>query len=235
MKQFRGFPARMEYAPVPGVFFSTLLPDINDMAELKATLHLFRMLSRKKGYPRYVTYAEIAGEPGLMAGLTAPPEPVLRSALDMATDRGTFLRLTLERGGVTEELYFLNSAREKEVVDKIRNGEVHLPGIEAKPIPATAVTPPTPNIFTLYEENIGMLTPMVAEEMKEAEKLYPEQWIKDAFKEAVKANKRSWRFVAFVLERWATEGKKDGTYQRNLKATDPDKYFKDKYSEYYRR
>jgi DnaD/phage-associated family protein len=238
MKQFRGFPARMEYAPVPAVFFSALLPEIDDMAELKTTLHLFRVLYRKKGYPRYVTYGELAGDPALIAGLQAgniPPEQVLRSALNTASNRGTFIHLVMKRNGAEEDLYFLNSARDREAVDRIRNGEIRLPGIEPKPAPEEAISRPKPNIFALYEENIGMLTPIIAEELKEAEKLYPEQWLADAFKEAVNANRRSWRFVAFLLERWATEGKKDGTYRRNLKATDPDKYVKDRYGEYFQR
>ncbi len=96
-------------------------------------------------------------------------------------------------------------------------------------------TRPQRNIFALYEENIGLITPMIAEEIKEAEKLYPQSWINDAFIEAVNANKRSWRFISFLLERWSTEGKKNGTYQRNLKTTDPDKYFKDKYGRFFQR
>ena len=130
---------------------------------------------------------------------------------------------------------FLYTKRDREAVDRIRNGEIRLPGIEAKPAPEEAISRPKPNIFALYEENIGLLTPIIAEELKEAEKLYPEQWLADAFKEAVNANRRSWRFVAFLLERWATEGKKDGTYRRNLKATDPDKYVKDRYGEHFQR
>ena len=87
-----------------------------------------------------------------------------------------------------------------------------------------------PDIFTLYEENIGMLTPLIADELKEAVKQYPELWIRDAIKEAVEQNKRNWRYIARLLEHWSVEGKDDGTYRRHLKAnTDPDKYVKGKY------
>jgi DnaD/phage-associated family protein len=74
-----------------------------------------------------------------------------------------------------------------------------------------------------------MLTPMVAEELKEAEKLYPQDWIGDAIKEAVNQNKRNWRYISAILERWSTEGRGDGTYRRDFKKTDPDKYIKGKY------
>ena len=75
-----------------------------------------------------------------------------------------------------------------------------------------------------------MLTPMIADELREADKQYPETWIKDAIKEAVTLNKRNWRYIARILEHWSTEGKDDGTYRGNLKKnTDPDKYIRGKY------
>jgi len=238
VRHFDGFPANVQYAGIPLVFFSALLPEIDDMAELKATLYALHVLCSKKGYFRYVAHSELAGDATLLASLplgSAPPAQVLSEGLNMAVERGTFLRLAIESGGPKEELYFLNTPRDREVVERLKNGGLSLPGIEVKPAPPDALPRTQPNIFTLYEQNIGMLTPIVAEEMKEAEKLYPEQWITDAFKEAVRANKRSWRFVAFLLERWATEGKKDGTYRRDLKATDPDKFVKDRYGGHFQR
>jgi len=85
------------------------------------------------------------------------------------------------------------------------------------------------NIFSLYEQNIGMITPMIAEELKEAERLYPEKWIKQAFKEAVMLNKHNWRYISRILEHWASEGKESGKYKRDSKESSPDKYVKGKY------
>jgi len=70
---------------------------------------------------------------------------------------------------------------------------------------------------------------MIADELREAEKLYPEAWLKDAIKRAVDENKRKWSYIQAVLERWAREGKDNGTHQRNIGKTDPDKYVKGKY------
>jgi DnaD/phage-associated family protein len=67
-----------------------------------------------------------------------------------------------------------------------------------------------PNIFVLYEQNIGLLTPIIADDLREAEKLYAADWIADAFREAVAQNKRTWRYVQRVLERWAKEGRGTG-------------------------
>jgi hypothetical protein len=53
MKPFQGFPSRMEFTSVPNLLFSAVLPQIDDLAELRVTLLLIAALYRKKGAPRY--------------------------------------------------------------------------------------------------------------------------------------------------------------------------------------
>ena len=231
MKQFSGFPAKMQFTPIPNFFFSTLLPQISDIAELKTTLHLLGALYHKRGYPRFITYRELLSNTSLMRSLkeaAKPPDEVLRQALEMATRRGTILHIVLDRDGVPEDIYFLNTDSDRQIVAKIQNGELSLVGLKTGG-QSSIETEEQPDIFTLYEQNIGMLTPMIAEELREAEKLYPVAWIKDAIKEAVSLNKRNWRYIARILERWSSEGKSSGTYKRDFKKTDPDKYAKQKY------
>jgi len=231
MKQFSGFPAKMQFTPIPNFFFSTLLPQISDIAELKTTLHLLGALYHKRGYPRFITYRELLSNTSLIRSLkeaAKPPDEVLRQALEMATKRGTFLHIVLDRDGVPEDIYFLNTDSDRQIVAKIQNGELSLVGLKTGG-QSSIETEEQPDIFTLYEQNIGMLTPMIAEELREAEKLYPVAWIKDAIKEAVSLNKRNWRYIARILERWSSEGKSSGTYKRDFKKTDPDKYAKQKY------
>ena len=230
MKQFTGFPAKMEFTPLPNFFFSTLLPQISDMAELKTTLHVLAALYRKRGYPRFITFRELLGNTGLMVGLKGAentPDEALRSALKMATERGTIIHLALDRDGNPEDAYFMNTESNRQIVAKIQSGELKLSGLKAGE--QTYIEPEEqPDIFTLYEQNVGMLTPMIADELREAEKLYPENWIQDAIKEAVSQNKRNWRYITRILERWSAEGKSDGTYQRDSKKG-PDKYTKQRY------
>jgi DNA replication protein len=237
MKQFSGFPARMEFTSVPNVFFSSLLPQIDSMAELKTTLHVLAALYRKKGYPRLVTYRELAGNAGLMRSLKGAeesPEEALRGALKMAAERGTLLHLAFDRDENAEDVYFLNDESGRQAVAKIKSGEIILTGLSVKE--QTYVEPEEPpNIYTLYEQNIGMLTPVIADELKDVEKLYPQDWIRDAIKEAVLHNKRSIKYIARILENWAAEGRSDGAYQRDSKKTDPDKYIKGKYGHMVRR
>jgi hypothetical protein len=64
MKHFEGFPSgRVEFTPIPNVFFSALLNDITELAELRTPLHIMAVLYRKKGYPRYVAAGELLGTP----------------------------------------------------------------------------------------------------------------------------------------------------------------------------
>ena len=236
MEQFKGFPVKMEFTPIPNFFFSAVLPQINDIRELKTTLHVLAALYRKRGYPRFVTYPELMGNASLMNSLrgeTKPPDEVLRQSLEMAAKRGTIIHLVLERDGVSEDFYLLNTESDRKIAEKIQNGELKLSGIKAGGQTYVAVEE-QPDIFTLYEQNVGMLTPIIAEELREAEKLYPANWIREAIKEAVSLNKRSIRYIVRILERWAAEGKSDGTYQRVSKKG-PDKYIKQRYGHVVRR
>ncbi len=230
MKPFAGFPARMRFTAIPNLFLNQLMPQISDIAELKTTLHVMALVYGKKGYPRFVTFSELAGDASLMSGLkeAGPAEEVLSRALEMAAKRGTILRLAADLNGKTEDIYFLNTESDRQAMAKAQSGELKLPGLKAgwkQPL----ATEELPNIFTIYEDNIGMLTPMIADELKAAEKLYPISWINDAVKEAVAQNKRSWRYIARILERWSTEGRSYGAHRRDPEKEDPDKYIKGRY------
>jgi DnaD/phage-associated family protein len=235
MKVFSGFPLKSRFTPIPNIFFSEVLPQIDDLAELKVTLHIFWVLYQKRGYPRFITYGELLGDPALMRGIEgqgSAPE-LLRQGLNRAVSRGTLLHLTLERDGEVRDLYFVNTDADRRAVEKIKSGELKLGElVKAEPY---QISPEQPNIFTLYEKNIGMLTPIIAEELKEAEKHYLASWIQDAFREAVDLNKRNWRYISRILERWEAEGKHDGKPGRHPKAeSDPEEYYR-RYKQFLKR
>jgi len=231
MEQFKGFPAKSQFTAVPNAFFSTLLPQISDIAELKTTLHIFQTLYQKRGYPRFTSYRELLGNRSLMSSLKeakGSPDEALRNALEMAAQRGTILHLVMDRDGTPEDIYLLNTESDRQTMAKLQGGELKLSGLELKE-PALIDAEEPPDIFSLYEQNIGMLTPMIAEELRDALKVYPENWISDAIKEAVSNNKRKWSYISAILERWTAEGRDDGTYRGDSKKTGPDKYLKQKY------
>ncbi len=255
MKGFTGFPAgKQPYTPVPNLFFSEVLPEVDHLGELKVTLHVFWLLTQKKGERPYVSGEELVADGRLLAGLSAPgmsPVEALRDALDRAVARRTLLRVTTgggtgsgepsrtvhgepsrtvhgepsrTRGG---EWYFVNSERGRRAVDDLLAGKWSPAGPE-EPIRLHAERP---NIFVLYEQNVGALTPLLAEELMEAEDTYPAAWIVDAFREAVELNKRSWRYIQRILERWAAEGREDETSRRGAER-DRRRFIEGEYADY---
>jgi len=204
---FAGFPAGARATAIPSVFFSELLPQIEDEDELRVTLYLFYALGRRKGYPRFVTEAELLAEAPLYAALGDGDEAPgrARKGLSAAVSRGSLLRLELEHEEHNEVLYFLNTPSDRRAVEQIREGRIDLG--RALPEAQGAPAPRQGSVFQLYEENIGPITPLIAEELKEAEELYPYEWLEEALREAALLNKRSWRYASRILQRWATEGR----------------------------
>jgi DnaD/phage-associated family protein len=130
------------------------------------------------------------------------------------------------------EWFFFNTARSRKVVNELQGSEMvpaRLLTVEHEQIeqesevtvPAGAYTSnkgvewprniqveiDRPNIFKLYEQNIGLLTPLVADHLRDAADLYPEEWIEAAFREAVQHNIRKWSYISAILRNWETEGK----------------------------
>ena len=60
---FGGFPRRVRHTPVPNPMFGTLLEEIDDLGELKATLRVMWLLQQKRGFPRVATLTELAADP----------------------------------------------------------------------------------------------------------------------------------------------------------------------------
>ena len=220
---FAGFPAGGRATTIPSVFFSQVLPYVEDSAELRMTLYVFYALGRRKGYPRFVTLNELRSESPLMAAL-AHPEVLERSdsgdamarleaGLALAVERGTLLSLDIEHAGRQERLYLLHTPSGRRAIEQLKDGRIELgrvlPPVQEAPLLDRA------NIYQLYEENIGPLSPIVAQELHEAEELYPLAWIEEALNEAALQNKRSWRYAAAILQRWATEGRKRETAGRD--------------------
>ena len=84
------------------------------------------------------------------------------------------------------------------------------------------------NIFELYEDNVGMLNPMIVDELIQAENKFPFNWIVDAVKESVTRNKRNWKYIHTILETWDREGKNNGRTLGNSEKTGYGEYFKRK-------
>jgi DnaD/phage-associated family protein len=231
---FSGFTEKTDITPIPNILITKLIPKIDNIVEIKAILHIFWLLSRKKGYPRYVTFQDLLNDPVIIDCMPAADKyetrkTILKSALDDAVLHNIILHLKFDRDNNSEDAYFINTESDRRAIGKIQKGDLVDIGYQTGKETGQQ-SYPVPDIFSLYEQNIGMITPIMADELKEIEQLYPMDWIEHAVKEAVDLNKRNWRYVVRILERWATEGKDDGKSRgHNKKESDSSKYIQGKY------
>lgn len=221
MRHFDGFPAgRTRFTPIPDLFFTELLATIDDLDELRVVLFMFWSLNRQRGYPRYMMLEELEGEsiliqalaPEGLEGEEARDEAIeaLHRALERCVKRGALLRMTVINQEREAVYFFANTPQGRKAVRQVREGELVLETTgyvrEARlPVAQKA------NIFELYERNIGLLQPVLADELREAEDTYPADWIVDAFRIAAEGNARRWSYIRSILERWEREGKDDGS------------------------
>ena len=203
---FSGFPdGKLDLIPVPSLLFFDLLPQIDHLGELKLTLYAFWVLSQREGVYRYLSHNELKQDQLLLQGLVSPGVPAeeaLNEALERAVARGTLIQVSGNFSGGPDQIFFLNSAKGRAAIAAIEAGEWQ--PAEDHPI---ALVPQRPNIYTLYEQNIGPLTPILAERLRSAEVEYPPHWIEEAIRISVENNVRKWRYIEAILEDWRRRGK----------------------------
>lgn len=218
--RFSGFPdGSLQATVIPSLFFSELLARIDDLGELKLALYLFWRLGRKKAYPRFLTRRELETDATIRGGLAALGDDALGTALERLVSDGLLLRRLMELKSEPQECYFLNTASGRKAVGDLESGTIDLGQVVLPETPPDR--PPRPNVFELYEQNVGLLTPLIVDELKEAERLYPGEWIEEAFRQAVAYNRRSWKYVQRILERWSVEGKRGEAGGRRAPRTRP--------------
>ncbi len=223
MPSFAGFPpGKVHLTPVPAQFFSELLPEIDHLGEMKVTLYAIWFLDRLEAPVRYITYADFAGDERLIQGMG---DASLPDALERAVQRGTLLKA--QAGSLEDAIFFLNTPRGRAAVQAIQKGEWQ-PNLQEHPPVSLEVE--RPNIYRLYEENIGPLTPLVADMLREAEQTYRADWIEDAIRIAVQNNARNWKYVEAILRSWQERGR-DGANRRDVEK-DRRRYIEGEYADY---
>ncbi len=185
------------------LFFRRLLKDISDLDELKVTIYALWRMDHMDG--KFRALAETDFDPRDL-GLAID---AIHLGLDAAQKRGSLLK-SLHEG---QALYFINSPE----------GQAAAQAYAKSGWPASALVSSTPlerpNIFRLYEDNVGPLTPLIADALIDAETIYSPQWVADAIDLAVKHNKRSWKYAEAILKRWKEEGRAEKPSGRDDQAS----------------
>lgn len=75
-----------------------------------------------------------------------------------------------------------------------------------KELTTTTVSARAKNSFQVYEEEIGLLSPLVRDRILEAEEAYTETWVIEAIHEATRNNVRKWAYIEAILKGWKQNG-----------------------------
>lgn len=231
MSPFVGFPKTTSHSvAIPSQFFTEILPEIGSLEELKISLYVLWYLSHQEGPVQFITKQIFLDDKQFMNGLDKDfvrAQQELENGLELATQRGFLLKVNTAKHDEFETIYFLNSVRGRNAVETLEKGDWSPEEIHFAPIQLELEKP---NIFRLYEDNIGPLTPLIADALRDAEKRYHIAWIEEAIQIAVENNVRRWRYIEAILESWQKEGR-NGTDRRDAEENRR-RYLKGEYSEF---
>ncbi len=164
------------------------------------------MIQQKKGPLKLVTQNEILADRTLVNALSKTE--LITASIQAAVSRGIFIKVQHENGSIG---YMTNTDFNRRSAGNFGISPNESYTLEPEPWEAAEILP---SIYSLYEQNIGILTPIIGEQIGEAEEKYPAVWITDAIKESASQNKRSWAYISGILERWHREGRDDGEPSR---------------------
>jgi DnaD/phage-associated family protein len=217
MSEFPGFTSSETFTQIPDSLIH-LLKEVNDIAELKVTLYVIWRIEHIEGHFRGLRESDFEENALGLSGVK------IRSGLGKAVQRGTLLRRERE----ARVIYFLNSPRGRLSAEAFEQGQWSESAMgSSTPIKKS-------NLFKLYEENIGALTPLLSDMLREAEKNYPAAWFEEAFEIAVSRNIRNWKYVEAILTRWKEKGKDERKDQQNP-VKDADRYTDSEFAEFINR
>lgn len=218
-----------DHSPTPELV-DRLIRDVWDPLESKTILTVAAL----GGGTQPVAEREVIEYPALLRGARGDGSDRdsvdrLRAALQAAVARGILMALRDEAG---TRWYAVANHEARRMAS---SGAFQVDDFDSGEAPQALVLD-RPDVFGLYEQNIGVVSPIMADRLNEALNTYPEEWIRDAIGEAVAYNKRNWRYIQRILENWTTEGRSDETNRRdNEEHLDPEKYLRGKYATLFRR
>lgn len=234
---------RDESIPVPREFFEQWLPEIREIVEAKVLLAVYRLLAGPAWSDGVLPEAALYADPHLLSGLrlvgvARPPFDEVRKGIELAVARGALVRFRVVQGETGEPWLMPATAENRLRLALFLQGSAPLPRPLSKGNLSVRIEPERPNVFMLYEQNVGLVTPIIADQLIEALELYPESWIEDAIQVAVSYNRRQWRYIQRILERWATEGRGNEANRRAGAAPepfDPNRHLRGKHASIFRR
>jgi DNA replication protein len=231
---FRGFPeGKIPLTRIPEEFIRKVLPGVNNLLALKFILYFFWRLDRQEGVFRFLTLEHIKNDQDFMNGnhldiKNREDLMNLLSAIEDSIKSGVILQVKVEPYSDANTIFFVNSARGRAAVKAILSGKWKPSAMHELP---DDILQNQSNIYQLYEDNIGPLTPLISDALRDAELTYPENWILEAITIASERNVRNWRYIQVILTRWQEEGR-DERKDRPDSEKDYKRYIEGEFSDY---
>lgn len=203
---FTGFTGgKSTLVKIPSVFFSDLLPQLTNIDDIRVALFVFFRFENMETPYCFVCIRDFEANGQFLRSFDQDPILALNKAnrsLQNLVNVGMLVSASMSEDNQNEILFFLNSPKGKAARAALQEGKWS-PGETLLTLPSLNQQD---NVFLLYEQNIGPITPIISDALKDAEDTYPSPWIHAAFKLAVERNKRNWRYIHSILRRWKEVG-----------------------------
>jgi len=152
-----------------------------------------------------LTLAGRSRNPGMIQSNPTTPYPIWRLA-SMLEISSNFLKETLEKfekqGRIKQNdtgIEVLNFGYYQDILGT-KSKKQQIKSKEKTPqAPQDPQDPDFSELVKIYEGNIGVLSPVIGDELKEVYKIYKKDYIAYAIEEAARANKKNWRYIEGIL------------------------------------
>ena len=212
---FVGFPAGgLEEVLIPARLLIDLLSGIDSLAETRLTLYCYQQIGRLSEQDAWLCVGELRSDPvlqSLMSGLSQlhTPQEVLDDALEKALVRNSLLGLELPGtdGEPSDKALFLNTEAGRRLRAEMDATGTAVRGDGSIP-PNARLAESEP--FRLYHQNFGLLTPVLADQLRSLIEDFPLSWVCEAMEIAIVRNKKALAYVKAILNRWEQEARESG-------------------------
>ena len=183
---------------VPNAVLSAVLNEVEESETVKLILRAVWLLERQRGFPASITVNELRHDRVLVCVFKSQER--FDAALDQSLNLGVLIKFELNNA----DALMLNTVSATRQVEHAKDTQPE--SIEDDGWDASVGAEMPDDAFRAYEENIGILSPMIRENITAALQDFSDQDIIEAIKIAVENENRSWSYVAGVLRKWARDG-----------------------------
>ncbi len=216
LNRLKSFPLSDNFpvTRVPNAILGELIAEIKDADLICLILRAIWMLERQRGYPKSIDFDRLRNDRVLALRFekSADFDAALRSCVEL----GVFA-VAREQHPHTIMLNTVSARRHDQSAKTVSKPDDSVGGWENKATFAEDL--PTDDAFRAYEENIGILSPIIRENITAALQDFTDEDISQAIRIAVENEVRSWSFVAGILRRWARDGVPHDTREQSTDET----------------